>query len=157
MTNFLKRLFVVMLIITSVFSVTSAIAQPKAELAGQQLFQAINRERAANGLPPLKWDEALANAARQHAELMAEQKSLSHGFLGELSLPSRATRAGARFSWLSENVAAGPNPENISAQWMQSPNHRANLLDADMDTIGAGVAERNGVIFAVADFSKAKR
>lgn len=140
-----------------VFSVISALAQPKAEAAGQQLFQAINREREANGLPPLKWDEALANAARQHAELMAEQKSLSHGFLGELSLPSRATRAGARFSWLSENVAAGPSAENISEQWMQSPNHRANLLDSDMDTIGAGAVERNGVIFAVADFSKAKR
>ena len=40
---------------------------------------------------------------------------------------------------------------------MQSPNHRANLLDADMDTIGAGAVERNGVVFAVADFSKAKQ
>jgi uncharacterized protein YkwD len=142
--------------VSLLFSCISVVAQPKAEMAGQQLFQAINRERAANGLPPLKWDDALANAARQHAELMAEQKSLSHGFLGELSLPSRATRAGARFSWLSENVAAGPNAENISEQWMQSPNHRANLLDADMDTIGAGAVERNGVVFAVADFSKAK-
>jgi len=95
--------------VSLLFSCISVVAQPKAEMAGQQLFQAINRERAANGLPPLKWDDALANAARQHAELMAEQKSLSHGFLGELSLPSRATRAGARFSWLSDNVAAGPN------------------------------------------------
>lgn len=150
--TFLIALFAVGLL----FSCISVVAQPKAEMAGQQLFQAINRERAANGLPPLKWDDALANAARQHAELMAEQGSLSHGFQGELSLPSRATRAGARFSWLSENVAQGPTAENISAQWMQSSNHRANLLDADMDTIGAGVAERNGVIFAVADFSKAK-
>jgi uncharacterized protein YkwD len=151
-----KTFLSAVLTVSLVFSWISATAQPKADLAGQQLFQAINREREINGLPPLKWDDALANAARQHAELMAEQKSLSHGFLGELSLPSRATRAGARFSWLSENVAAGPNPENISEQWMQSPNHRANLLDADMDTIGAGAVERSGVIFAVADFSKAK-
>ena len=151
-----KAFLTAVLTVNLLFSCISATAQPKADLAGQQLFQAINRERAANGLPPLKWDDALANAARQHAELMAEQKSLSHGFLGELSLPSRATRAGARFSWLSENVAAGPNAENISEQWMQSPNHRANLLDADMDTIGAGAVERNGVVFAVADFSKAK-
>jgi uncharacterized protein YkwD len=150
--TFLFAVFAVSLL----FSCISVVAQPKAEMAGQQLFQAINRERAANGLPSLKWDDALANAARQHAELMAEQKSLSHGFLGEPSLPSRATRAGARFSWLSENVAAGPNAENISEQWMQSPNHRANMLDADMDTIGAGAVERNGVVFAVADFSKAK-
>jgi uncharacterized protein YkwD len=156
MTTFLKTLLVAALTIGAVFSWTSAVAQPRTEAAEQQLFQAINRERAANGLPPLKWDEALANAARQHAEAMAAQKSISHGFAGELSLPSRATRAGAHFSWLSENVAAGPNAENISEQWMGSPNHRANLLDADMDTIGAGAAERNGVVFAVADFCKAK-
>jgi uncharacterized protein YkwD len=156
MSTFSKTLLVAIVTIGAVFSSTSAFAQPNAATAGQQLFQAINRQRAANGLPPLKWDEALANAAREHAEVMAAQKSISHTLPGEQSLPSRVTRAGARFSWLSENVAAGPNAQNISEQWMQSPNHRANLLDADMDTIGAGAAERNGVVFAVADFSKAK-
>jgi uncharacterized protein YkwD len=156
MTTFSKTLLIAALTINAVFSWTSAVAQPRGEAAEQQLFQAINRERAASGLPPLKWDEALATAARQHAEAMAAQRSISHGFPGEPSLPSRAARAGARFSWLSENVAAGPNAENISEQWMESPNHRANLLDADMDTIGAGAAERNGVVFAVADFCKAK-
>ncbi len=157
MTIISKTFLVAILTIGGVFSWTSAMAQPKDEAADRQLFQAINRKRAANGLPSLKWDNALANAARQHAEAMAAQKSLSHGFPGEPSLHSRATRAGARFSWLSENVAAGPNAENISEQWMHSPNHRANLLDADMDTIGAGAIERNGVVFAVADFCKAKR
>ena len=156
MTTFSKTLLIAALTINAVFSWTSAVAQPRTEAAEQQLFQAINRQRAASGLPPLKWDEALATAARQHAEAMAAQRSISHGFPGEPSLPSRAARAGARFSWLSENVAAGPNAENISEQWMESPNHRANLLDADMDTIGAGAAERNGVVFAVADFCKAK-
>ena len=157
MVTFYKTGLIFSLTVVLVFSLTSATAQPRTETAGQQLFQAINRERAANGLPPLKWDEALANAARQHAEAMAAQKAVSHGFQGELSLPSRASRAGASFSWLSENVAAGPNAENINEQWMQSPNHRANVLDSDMDTIGTGVAERNGVIFAVADFSKSRR
>ncbi|MGZ4732616.1 MAG: CAP domain-containing protein [Terriglobales bacterium] len=157
LTTFLQTVLIASFMVGGLFSCTSALAQPKAEAAEQQLFQAINRERAAHGLPPLKWDDALANAARQHAEVMAAQRSISHGFPGEPSLPSRATRAGARFSWLSENVAAGPDAGNISQQWLQSSNHRANLLDADMDTIGAGAAERNGVVFAVADFSKAKR
>ena len=156
MATLSKTLLIATLVVGAVFSMTSAFAQPNAATAGQQLFQAINRQRAANGLPPLKWDEALATAAREHAEVMAAQKSISHTLPGEQSLPSRVTRAGARFSWLSENVAAGPNAQNISEVWMQSPNHRANLLDADMDTIGAGAAERNGVVFAVADFSKAK-
>ena len=74
MTTFSKPLLVAVLTIGAVFSTTSTLAQPRTETAGQQLFQAINRERAANGLPPLKWDEALANAARQHAEAMAAQR-----------------------------------------------------------------------------------
>lgn len=156
MNPILKAGLLASVLICGVVSWTFADAQPKAESAGQQLFQAINRERAANGLPPLRWDESLAAAARQHAEAMAAQNAISHVLPGEPSLPARATRAGAHFSWLSENVAAGPNTEIISQQWMHSPNHRANLLDADMDTIGAGAAERNGVVFAVADFSKTK-
>jgi uncharacterized protein YkwD len=39
---------------------------------------------------------------------------------------------------------------------MKSPQHRANILDTDMDSAGIGVAERNGQLYAVEDFSKAK-
>jgi uncharacterized protein YkwD len=39
---------------------------------------------------------------------------------------------------------------------MESPLHRANILDTDMDSAGVGVAERNGQLYAVEDFSKAK-
>jgi len=34
--------------------------------------------------------------------------------------------------------------------------HRSNILDTDMDTVGMGVAQGNGQLFAVEDFSKAK-
>jgi len=156
MAKFSKTLLLFVLMVSGVLSWASDVAQPRIDAVEQQLFQAINRERAAQKLPPLKWDDGLAGAARQHAGIMAEQKTLSHAFPGEPSLPSRATRAGVHFVWLSENVASGPNAENINEQWMQSPNHRANLLDTDVDTIGIGTAERNGVVFAVADFSKAK-
>jgi uncharacterized protein YkwD len=39
---------------------------------------------------------------------------------------------------------------------MKSPQHRANILDGDMDSTGIGVVKRNGQLFAVEDFSKAK-
>ena len=39
---------------------------------------------------------------------------------------------------------------------MKSPQHRANILDTDMDTAGIGIAERNGQLYAVEDFSTAK-
>jgi uncharacterized protein YkwD len=133
-----------------------ALGQQRHSDAERQLFNAVNQERRAHGLPPLKLDDALANAARVHAERMAEQGMLSHQLPGEPSLSSRAKAAGAHFSWLSENVDEGPNAAAIHQSFMKSAQHRANILDSDMDSVGIGVAERNGQMFAVEDFSKAK-
>jgi uncharacterized protein YkwD len=55
--------------------------------------------------------------------------------------------------WLSENVTQGPKAELIHAQFMKSPNHRVNILDADMNSIGVGVVEQDGQLFAVEDFA----
>jgi uncharacterized protein YkwD len=107
-------------------------------------------------LAPLRWDELLATAARRHAEVMAEHGSAQHGFEGEPSLSARVKQAGVRFSWLSENVIQGPSPEFMHAQFMKSPPHRANILDRDMDSVGVGVVERGGQLFAVENFSQAR-
>jgi uncharacterized protein YkwD len=56
----------------------------------------------------------------------------------------------------AENMGQGPNPTAIHQSFMKSPQHRANILDPDMDSAGIGIAERNGQLFAVEDFSKAK-
>ena len=72
------------------------------------------------------------------------------------SLSARVKQTGARFAWLSENVTQGPTPTFIHAQFMQSPPHRANILDRDMDSIGVGIVERDGQLFAVEDFSQAR-
>jgi uncharacterized protein YkwD len=133
-----------------------APAQQKTSNAEHQLLEAVNQERKAHGLPSLILDDALASAARKHAQRMAEQGTISHQFPGESSLPSRAKAAGAHFTWLSENVDEGPNATVIHESFMKSPQHRANILDGDMDSAGIGVAERNGQMFAVEDFAKAK-
>ena len=134
---------------------TSAFAQKTSD-AERQLFNSVNQERKAHGLSPLKYDEALATAARAHAQRMAEQGTISHQLPGEPSLLTRARAAGAHFSWISENVDEGPNASAIHQSFMKSPQHRANILDTDMDSAGIGVAERNGQLYAVEDFSKAK-
>jgi hypothetical protein len=133
---------------------SAALAQEHALPAERALFQAANRERTARGLPPLKWDERLASAARPHALLMAERNSMSHQFPGEPDLAQRATQAGARFTTIAENVAVAQSVTSLHTGWMKSPPHRANLLDADSDSIGIAVAERNGHLFAVQDFSR---
>ncbi len=120
------------------------------------LFDAANRERHQQGLPELKWDDALAGAARKHAAQMAGHGTLSHQLSGEASLPARVAHAGVHHSWLSENVAEGTSAEDIHAQFMKSANHRANILDSDMDTVGIGVVQSGGKWYAVEDFIKAK-
>ena len=122
----------------------------------RELFASVNQARRAQGLAPLRWDESLATAARRHAEVMAEHRSAQHGFEGEPSLSARVKQAGVHFSWLSENVIQGPSPEFIHEQFMKSPPHRANILDRDMDSIGVGVVEQGGQLFAVEDFSQAR-
>jgi uncharacterized protein YkwD len=131
------------------------VAKPKSADAAQALFDAANRERAARGLRPLIWSDTLAAAARNHALLMAQQNSISHQFPGEADLTLRATRAGARFSAIAENVAVGPSTAIIHAGWMKSPPHRANLLNPRLDSLGVAVSERAGQLFAVQDFSRA--
>lgn len=131
-------------------------AQKKPASPERELFEATNRERVAHGLPALRWNDALAAAARKHANEMAQKEALSHQFPGEPNLPSRVKQQGAHFMWLSENVAIGSKASVIHAEFVKSPRHRANILDTDINAVGIGIVERDGQLFTVEDFSKAK-
>ncbi len=133
-----------------------AWAQSHATAAEKYLFAAANRERREQGLSPLKWNEPLALAARAHAKEMARQNEVSHRLPGEVALPGRASKAGAHFRWLSENIVQSPDAASAHSQFMKSPVHRANLLDADMNAVGIGVVARRGQLFVVEDFAQTK-
>jgi uncharacterized protein YkwD len=150
-----SRLAVLLAICLSLLS-AAGVAQQSAASSERELFDATNRERQAHGLPALQWNDALAIAARKHASEMAHKDALSHQFPGEPNLPSRVKKAGAHFVWLSENVALGPNTSLIHAQLVKSPRHHANILDTDMNVMGVGIVERNGQLFVVEDFSRAR-
>jgi uncharacterized protein YkwD len=134
-----------------------AQAQHKTETAEHQLFDAINAYRASMGLPRLREDSKLIAAARKHANLLAARGQLSHQLPMEASLSGRAHQAGVRYRSLAENVAQGPDARNLCDQWIHSPPHRANLLDSDMDSMGIGIADRDGELFAVADLAQTLR
>lgn len=121
----------------------------------QFFFDSANRERVANQLRPLAWNNALADAARLHAALMADRADLSHQLPGEPPLAQRASQAGARFSQAGENIAMGPQAAAIHTGWMHSPGHRANILDAHFTALGVGVVIEDGQLYAVEDFSVA--
>jgi uncharacterized protein YkwD len=127
---------------------------PRPPAEDKLLLDAANRERTAAGLPFLKWDDALATAARQHVQVMVSQNLLLHQCLDEPPLDQRAARAGAIFSMIAENIAVGPNPETIHNGWMHSSGHRKNILNADITAVGIATMRASGGLFAVQDFSR---
>jgi hypothetical protein len=133
----------------AVLIVAPAWAQQPAE---QQVMELANADRAQHGLGPLKWDPALAQAAAQHAQIMAGQPVLSHQYDGEPDLVARAGTAGAHFRSVAENVAIGPNPQALEQEWMHSPPHRANILNPQMNGIGVALVQQGANYYAVEDF-----
>ena len=128
-------------------------AGPQSSTADATLLNAVNRDRAAAGLSSLKWDNALASAAHQHALRLAKANTLSHQLPGEAPMQDRARHAGAHFSMIAENVAQGPSVPGLHTQWMNSPPHRANLLDPQLNAVGISVVQSGNTYFAVEDFA----
>lgn len=121
--------------------------------AAEQVFALANRARAQVGAGRLEWDDALAEAARQHCLRMVAEGPIAHRYNGEADMAGRAGQAGAHFDVIEENVAVGPTPAEIHNEWMNSPGHRANLLSRDVNRVGIAVVSARGVLYAVADYS----
>ncbi len=125
---------------------------PRPTAAEQYLFSAANAQREHLGLPPLRWDDALYQAAAYHAQQMVKRGSISHQYNGEADPPSRAAAAGDRFSLVEENVAEAYSPAMIQLGWMLSPGHRQNMLDPQVDSVAIRVVKgSDGEFYAVED------
>jgi hypothetical protein len=122
--------------------------------AAEQLFALANQSRAQAGADSLKWDRALAEAAMRHCQRMAQEGPISHRYGGEADLTERAAAAGAHFGLIEENIAAGDYASQIHQGWLNSPGHRRNLLNPEVDRVGIAVIEARGVLYAVADYSR---
>lgn len=121
----------------------------------EQFFTLTNQARAAAGVQPVKWDPALAEAALNHCLRMATEGPIAHRYRGEPNVTDRAAQSGAHFSLIAENVAVGSYVATIHQGWLDSPGHRANMLNPDVDSVGIAVVASGGVIYAVADFARA--
>lgn len=113
----------------------------------------LNKQRAAHGLRPFRVSGALRKAAVRHSRDMARRDFFSHTSPGNVSFADRIQRARyrPRGSWsVGENIAWGSGhlatPKSIVRGWMNSPGHRANILNGRFRAIGVGVAR--GVPYA---------
>jgi hypothetical protein len=145
--------FLLAVTLLSLFLAPSSFAEQKLSADERALFDAANRERAAQSLPAFQWDKVLAAAARKHANRMAFYNVVEHRLSGEPTLEARLTKAGARFSRIAENIAVASNVDTIHAGWMDSPGHRKNILDPNLTAVGIAAVRGSGGLFAVQDFS----
>jgi uncharacterized protein YkwD len=124
--------------------------------AEAQLLQLANSARREAGAPPLTLDAGLSQAARIHAQAMIQARELSHQFTGEPSLPQRlAATTGLQLDQEGENVAFDYDARDGHEHLMQSPPHRANLLNPAYNVIGMGVIRSGDRLYIVQDFGHA--
>lgn len=101
----------------------------------------VNQERAAAGLPALARSETLERQAEGFACELAYYDFFDHeNPVTGSTLADRAEQYGYDYRLLGENLAAGqPTPEQAVAEWMNSPGHRANILNEGFTELGVGV------------------
>ncbi|HEY3768135.1 MAG TPA: CAP domain-containing protein [Candidatus Angelobacter sp.] len=130
----------------------TAQTQPTWSPAEQQIFTQLNQARTEDNLPALEWNDQAARAARLHTQALLENGKLSHQFPAEPSVPERIGATGARFTLSAENVARTEYLEDVHPALMNSPGHRANILNPKYNAVGIGVVEKAGKIYVTQDF-----
>ncbi len=113
-----------------------------------------NAERTKAGCGALKWESRLATAARAHSADMASNNYFSHTDLKGGGPSDRIAAAGYKpWRMNGENIAAGQrSPQEVMTGWMNSPGHRANILNCSYKDFGAGVAMRGSEPYWTQDF-----
>ena len=128
-------------------------SDPEAE---RILLTLANRSRAQAGLPPLALDSGLCAAAGAHARAMVAAHALSHQFAGEPSLTQRIVAATQiQLDQDGENVAVDFNAQDGHQHLMESPPHRANLLNGTYNVVGLAAVRSGDSLYIVQDFGHA--
>jgi uncharacterized protein YkwD len=121
---------------------TTSMTAAEEAFADEVLWRT-NEERASAGLPPLLWHNAAAEVAYQHCRDMDERDFFAHVNPDGWSLPERYTAAGVAFTTYGENIARGQStPEEVVHTWINSPDHRASILNPAFTHLGVGVRIR---------------
>ncbi len=102
----------------------------------------VNVERREEGLPPHDYNAELALAAYDHAVDMSVNDYFSHASQDGRRFTDRIQAAGYDAFPRAENIARGyATPEDVMVGWMNSPGHRANILDPESNELGVGFYE----------------
>ncbi|MEU3946749.1 CAP domain-containing protein [Streptomyces sp. NPDC029526] len=114
-------------------------SQSAEQAAGAQVLALVNQERAKVGCRPVAASGPLTDLAKAFSDDMAERGFFDHTDPDGATPWDRAKKAGIT-DLGGENIARGQaTAAAVMAAWMNSPGHKANILNCDFKTLGVGV------------------
>jgi uncharacterized protein YkwD/uncharacterized membrane protein required for colicin V production len=120
------------------FRVASPRIDPDTEA---QMLVLVNRARTENGLEPVTVDPTITDVARGYSTTMFQQGFFAHVDQEGRTPFDRMRGGNVRFGAAGENLALAPTVQIAHEGLMNSPGHRANILNPRFRRIGIGVAD----------------
>lgn len=128
-----------LLIVISMLVAAPAVAAP---LDPQALLDSINARRAEMHLTPLRLNPALSLAAADRMQEMLDLQYWAHVSPSGAQPFALVRRRGYAYRAAGENLARGFDTAKVLVDaWMESPGHRANLLNPDFEDVGFDIIE----------------
>ncbi len=109
------------------------------ESVATELLRLINRSRREAGLNPLETHEGVAGVADRHSRDQVENEFIGHDSPTTGTAAERVERAGYHTGLVLENIGRGYSANEIHQGMLESPGHRANVLNRDVTHVGIGV------------------
>ncbi|WP_235918587.1 CAP domain-containing protein [Sediminibacterium soli] len=106
-----------------------------------EMLEMVNRERAEAGLKPLRADTALRTVAIAHSRDMFARGYFSHNSPEGKDPFDRMKKAHIRYTAAGENLALARTLKLAHTGLMNSPGHRANILNPSYGRVGIGIAD----------------
>ena len=128
-----------------------------------QFIAELNADRAANGLPALAINGVLGGIARQRSQQMLSTGVFSHYAPdGSLYFAGMLNEAAFPYAFAGENLAENnfgwsQSLNEANTQLMNSPTHRANILNSRYNEVGVGIAgpSSDGKFYYTQEFAQA--
>lgn len=108
----------------------------------EAIVHAMNRERAARGLGPLRLEERLSLAAQDRVADMLSKHYFDHVSPEGISPFEWVRKRGYKYNLIGENLALGyRSSHSVVSGWMKSPGHRDNILKSGFDEVGIAFSD----------------
>lgn len=117
-----------------------------------QMLTLINQERTSIGLQPVEYSNQLSNMAELHSKDMIARNYFSHTNPDGKDIDTRRIELGIS-TFVGENISKNTSVENSHNSLMNSPGHKANILNPLWNRLGLGIIKSGNTYYITQEFS----